>query len=134
MDYQKYVNEKEYPSQKSKDDFMSSRLTEMYDVPMTRREYDYAVGNLVNEASDYMQRLQAEYQAREAEIQVQFRTDAEVEHGFGNLPVKLKSKLHEMAWDNGHAYGYEEIFARYYDLVELVLLAYNLGAKAVSDD
>lgn len=127
MNFQKYVNEKEYPSQKSKDDFMSFRLTEMYDVPMTRREYDYAVGNLVNEASDYMQRLRAEYQDREAEIQVQFRADAEVEHGFAHLPVELKSRLHGIAYEEGHAHGYEEIFNQYYDLVELVLLAYNLG-------
>lgn len=48
---------------------------------------------------------------------------------FDKFSQKVKNKIHQMAWDRGHAYGYYQVFNEYYDLVELANMAVSQPRK-----
>jgi hypothetical protein len=47
-----------------------------------------------------------------------FKHDLEVEHGVSDNPKR--NKLFEIAWGEGHAYGFSEVASHYDTLVELI--------------
>ena len=49
----------------------------------------------------------------------EFRIDAENAFEFAFMPKKVKDKIHVIAWEAGHSYGYHEVVSWYHDLVDL---------------
>lgn len=49
--------------------------------------------------------------------------DSDVEDAFGSefrvLSPEVRSKIHYMAYDKGHAYGLHSILSKYFDIIEL---------------
>lgn len=66
--------------------------------------------------------LKAKYTKAENEAQNQFRADMEKYWGFTELPDEVKSKIHYLAWEAGHSYGYSEVSNHYDEFVELAEL------------
>lgn len=53
-------------------------------------------------------------------IMTKFRKDAEdffIPNEYSN---ELKNVIHEKAWEKGHAYGFDEVWNCYYDVMEFV--------------
>ncbi len=69
----------------------------------------YKVNPIANEA----------YREDQARLNKQFRLDLEVEHGvIGNPKAE---KLFDIAWEQGHAYGFSEVALHYDQLVVLII-------------
>lgn len=49
-----------------------------------------------------------------------FCGDVEQALGFAHFPVKLKSHIHQMAYDRGHSSGCSEILSEYFDILDTV--------------
>lgn len=69
--------------------------------------------------------LTAYYEAEFA-ARAQFELDREIEFGMTAWPVKIRSKIHALTWDRGHANGFEEVKSHYDEYVELVQLALTI--------
>lgn len=52
-----------------------------------------------------------------------FYADAEAAFGFAHFSDKLKSRIHTLAYEQGHSAGYGDIITQYFDLVDLAHLA-----------
>ena len=59
------------------------------------------------------------YQEDQARLNKQFRLDLEVEHGVIGNPKA--DKLFEIAWEQGHSYGFSEVALHYDQLVVLII-------------
>lgn len=66
--------------------------------------------------------LKAKYTKAQNEAENQFRLDMEEYWCFGEFPDEVKSKIHYLAWERGHAYGYSEVRGYYDEFVELAEL------------
>jgi hypothetical protein len=66
------------------------------------------------------------YRAAITAIEAEFREDLEVDHGIRGKDGKLKvdaakaTQLFQLAWDYGHASGYQDVANYYEDMVDLV--------------
>lgn len=58
----------------------------------------------------------------------QFEQDMEDQYDFADLPQKVKEKIHQLAWEDGHHIGYSEVCLDTYKYVELAKLAFEEGA------
>ena len=59
-----------------------------------------------------------EYHAEDARLKELFKADMEKEEGVADNPKR--DRLFEIAWDEGHSSGYEEVWNHYTTLVELI--------------
>lgn len=63
------------------------------------------------------------YRDKEKELRALFEKDAEAAFGFAHLPERLRKLIHAKAWEDGHAFGYSEVWIQYHELVEIALEA-----------
>lgn len=132
FDASKYRNDMPYPSESDKDVFMSARLAELDNTPMTQAQYKMAVEVLKEAAEAHIIALRIAYSNREFDLRDQFYRDAEEDYGFGFLPDHIKSMIHGYAWDRGHSAGYEEVYNCYAAVVEIALAAHEAGQNSMA--
>lgn len=58
-----------------------------------------------------------------------FYEDAEEAFDFKDFPSKVKSRIHSIAYEDGHAAGYGDMVTQYFNLVELVRLTLIEGSR-----
>lgn len=51
----------------------------------------------------------------------------ELDHGFEDLPEKVKSMIHKHVWERGHSGGYGEMNNLYYDVVWFTKAVFEAG-------
>ena len=95
---------------------------EIDNQPLTRPQYDAAINKIKDDIRALKKKHRDEQAEKTGKLIDEFRKDCEFEFGFENLPDKIKGKLHWMAYDDGHAWGFSSIANCYSDLVELVFL------------
>lgn len=64
-------------------------------------------------------------------ISVDFEGAVEMVFGIKDLPEKLKSHIHYMAYERGHSSGYAEVLNEYFDVLDTVDATMNaFGVKS----
>lgn len=96
-------------------------LERIDNIPMTRAEYESAKEKAKIIAKERAEAQNLLHRQENELINAAFRADMEIKYGFFHLPEKARQKIHSMAYERGHAYGFNEIDNCYYDVVELVL-------------
>jgi hypothetical protein len=66
--------------------------------------------------------IKTRYTRAENAARNQFRADMEEYWDFANFPDEVKSKIHYLAWERGHACGYSEVRNQYDEFVELATI------------
>ena len=67
---------------------------------------------------EYREVSRGEYRAEDARLKALFKADLEREEGVEDNPKR--DLLFEIAWDEGHADGYSEVWNHYTALAELI--------------
>ena len=70
------------------------------------------------------------YGAETCRLEKLFREELAHNHGMDRLPQSIQDALYSKAWEEGHAYGYDEVASHYSDMAELVIAAYIAGVKS----
>lgn len=61
----------------------------------------------------------------------EFIADVETVFEFNRFKsATLKQKIHSVAYERGHAYGYGDIITQYYDLIDVAFLAIDEAKRA----
>ena len=58
------------------------------------------------------------------------RITNEIAFRFKDMPDKVRSRIHYMAWESGHLAGYVDVTQKYHDLVELANIIYETSEEA----
>ena len=80
-------------------------------------EYPNAVIQEVLDEEAY-QAHRKEYDDESAKLDQEFQDDLFAEFNVTDNPKRIK--CFELAWDKGHAYGYQEVYGYFSDFVELI--------------
>lgn len=101
---------------------MKEATLEEREAEMARREAALAEEReaLRAEREAERRRLRAERAAAEAAKAKAVREKLEADTGSSRFPEAFRARLWNRAWEEGHAYGYESVKDRYYDLMELM--------------
>lgn len=124
MDFSKYKNNLPYPKE---DDYTDrvAEIAEINNTPMTAQQRTEAMKEMSKKVKQRYDEMRDAYYDNGGKIEQQFRKDVEEEFKFAHLPEKVKAKIHYMAYEDGHAHGYESIYNEYFDLVEIALAAWE---------
>jgi hypothetical protein len=76
----------------------------------------------------YLKEVEA-YHAETARLEKAFRAKMAELHAMHNMPPAIEQKVFQMAWDQSHASGYDDVAATYGDLAELATEAFCAGTK-----
>lgn len=91
------------------------------DTPMTAGEREQALSQLKAEATDYKNKLYRQRAAEYAKLREKFFLDCRAEMGYDKwLTPRGCERLENEAWDEGHSYGYCEVFVYLQRFVDLV--------------
>jgi hypothetical protein len=77
--------------------------------------------------------VRAAWYAKQNELTEAFRKALEAAYKTQELPKALRDTMFGRAWDNGHAYGYNEVAGYYESIAEIALKGFAAGyTKAVN--
>lgn len=90
-------------------------------VPMTKAEREKAENQAKEEVKEIYKKNRAEYSKAEQSLTDEFWKDCRKELNYGSyLTDKGCSLLESKAWEDGHAYGFSEVYNHLVDLDELI--------------
>lgn len=102
-------------------------LAEINDTPMTAKDRDAAIKEVKEKVSKYTLEQNAPYREKEGKLHDEFWEDCREEYGYTSfLTEKGWAKLESLAWENGHASGFLDV---YYQLGELCEFAEHIVAN-----
>lgn len=104
------------------EEYKKELVFEIDSQPLTRPQYEAALSQINDEIKALKKKHRDEQAEKTGKLIDEFRKDCEIEFGFESLPVKIKDKLHWMAYGDGLAWGFSSIANCYPDLVELVFI------------
>lgn len=114
MNYSKYVNHKTLPSNVYNE---QKELKQLQMLLTLSPAQTLRVQELEKIIQDYTEQFN-EYQKEENRLYNIWKSDLYAEYEVTNNP-KVEQAF-QLAWDFGHAYGYEEVERYFMDLVELI--------------
>ena len=102
-------------------EYIKERMPALDDTPLTKEQREKAENELKEEAKRYYQERRKNYTDAVAAATREFWEDARNDLGYDAfLDVEGMQLLESKAWDDGHSYGYSEIFSHLKDLVSLM--------------
>ena len=119
MDFDKYIVLVQHPATFSKEEFgYYKSKAEIDEAPMSADGRRAAMAGLDAAYKSAKEKVRQAYQKEVAKIRSQFEEDVEVDLGFSHYSEKAKKAIHAKAWEDGHAYGYGEVYNCYPDILE----------------
>lgn len=102
-------------------EYMKERMSALDDIPMTKSQREKAEKDLAEEAQKHYQERRQIYKDSLSAALQEFWNDAREELGYDAfLDAEGMQMIEGKAWEDGHSYGYSEVFSHLKDLSELV--------------
>lgn len=120
--WDQYKPKEKYPYRDSvMSEYVKERMSALDDIPMTKSQRTKAEKDLEEEAKKYYQEQRQIYDDSLAAALQDFWNDARNDLGYDSfLDEDGMNKIESKAWENGHSYGYSEVFSHLEDLVSLM--------------
>ena len=120
--WDQYKPKEEYPNRNSVvSEYVVERMSALDDIPMTKSQRTKAEKDLEEEAKKYYQEQRQIYHNSLAAARQDFWNDARNDLGYDVFLDEEGMQIIEYkAWEDGHSYGYSEVFSRLKDLSDLV--------------
>ena len=103
---------------------------EINNTPLTQTERELKLKDLSELKKSLLKQRREEYHAEETRLRNEFEQDVEQDLWITHLPDSVKSKLHALAWEDGHSSGFHEVYNCYDKYIELI----NAVIWAVRED
>jgi len=104
-------------------DYTQKRKDEINNTPMTTADRDKALKELKTEVREHMQEKNKPYNTAGRALVEEFWADAREELGYdGFLTPEGVSKLESKAYEDGHAYGFSDVFSKLDDYTDFARL------------
>jgi hypothetical protein len=103
-------------------EFWYDEIQKLDHIPMTGIEWEEKVKECEENRDSEIKALRQKYDEEVSELTNLFRKDCEAMFGIEDFPEKVRGQIHYLPYEEGHAGGYSDILAQYFDLVEFAQL------------
>ena len=101
---------------------IAKQIRDLDTVRLTVEERSSEIEKLNTILANHNAQVRSRYNEAQEKLNSEFESDVEENFGFADYPDRIKSRIHYLAYEEGHAGGYSDILAQYDELVELVFL------------
>lgn len=101
---------------------ITKQIKDLDNVRLTVEERNLEIKKLNTTLAEHNAQVRAKYNEAQEKLNSEFEADVEDNFGFADFPDRVKSRIHYLAYEEGHAGGYSDILAQYDDLVEFAVL------------
>lgn len=131
LDFSKYENKVPYVSIKVQANYLKSILKKIDNEKLTTKERIKKEKQADVKANQWAKEQNQKYNANSNKLEEQFWKDCREDIGYNEyLNEKGCKHLENIAWDRGHAYGYQEVYNCLVELEELIYDIVSKGLKA----
>ena len=122
MNFDKYKNTKSLRLSPEQEEFYKNAHKELDEIPLTVKDREGRVEQLKEDGIEALNDVRKAYREETTRLEELFRTDVEDVLFPDGLPDVVKTEIHSLAWEEGHSYGFQEVYGcydKYLDLAEL---------------
>lgn len=120
MDFDKYENKYPYFSYEAERQYKEKLIEEINNTVASGKEIQEMLANVPNKVKELRKKEEAKYANEGNRLYLLFREDALEEAGLTYLPEDFQGRLFDKAWEDGHSYGYSEVFNYLLGLADLM--------------
>jgi hypothetical protein len=97
---------------------IKNQIKDLDNVRLTVEERNFENKRLQTVLAEHNLQIRAKYNEAQDKLNAEFEADVEASFGFTDYPDVVKTRIHYLAYEEGHAGGYSNILAQYGELVE----------------
>lgn len=117
FDETKYINSLPFYSSKDETRLIKQKI-DAIDVNLPHKQYLEEVENAKRDIQKFIDDEQRKYDDESARLHALFEQDMVDEFNLVQFPFSIIRRIHNDAYEKGHAHGFASIHNYYYDLVE----------------
>ena len=122
MNFDKYENKKSRHLSPEQKELYKNTLNHLDAIPLTVKDREERIQKLKEDEKNELKDVRKVYNEETTRLDELFRKDVEEELFPDGLPDYVKSKIHSLAWEEGHHHGLQEVYNcynKYLDLAEI---------------